>query len=243
MSSANATVATARIARTRFARRTGSACVRAPPLRTIARACTVSGLSVEAAYGSFRAAGMGRKYPSSARVAHAAAPSLLVEPPIEVQALEHELGGRCQPRCRLSGVQAPDGGSQLRDAGDQRGVVSRRDELADLGLEALLLEALDECGELADREVAVEDVRHGSCHELLDDAVLTRLVAQRLQLDLARRRGNHRAQVAYSRRGGGLGQANRTLQRRCPERLVVGDRHAHGDAGPLADFGGSARQL
>ena len=82
-------------------------------------------------------------------------------------------------------------------------------ELADLGLEALLLEAVDQRRELGEREVAVEDVDDRARHELLDHAVLARLVAERLELDLARGRGHDRRKVADARRGRRLVRAAR----------------------------------
>ncbi len=158
----------------------------------------------------------------SARVADAAGPAVLVEPPVQVQTLQDELDAAGDGGRRLPHLQAADGAAQLGDLLNERAVGARRHVLADLG-RGPRLEALDERRHLREGEVAVEDVERGAGEELLDDAVLSLLIAQRLELDLPGCRGDDRGQVADPRRGGCLAQANGALERHGGERLGVGD--------------------
>ncbi len=71
----------------------------------------------------------------------------------------------------------------------------------------------------------------------LDDPLLGRFVAGGLELDLADRRGDDRAEVRDARRADRLAEADRPLERGRLEHLGIGDRDADADPGSLADLG------
>jgi hypothetical protein len=70
----------------------------------------------------------------------------------------------------------------------------------------------------------------GATQQPIDDALLRRIVTQRLELHLARGRGDDRAQVADARRCGRLAQLQGTPGGVGEQRLQVRDADPHADA-------------
>ena len=79
--------------------------------------------------------------------------------------------------------------------------------------------------------------------EPLDDPVLGRLVARRLELDLADGRGDDGAQVRHARRADRLAEADRPLERGRLEHLGIRDRDPDAHPRPLADLRGAAGKV
>ena len=112
---------------------------------------------------------------------------------------------------------------QLEDAGppDRLGepgylarpadVLGRMDPIAGLEGQALL-ERLDQRLQFLDRDAPVERRIHGFGDQALDDALLGRLVADRLELDLAGRRGDDAPRSLI--RGAAAGSPRRTARLR-----------------------------
>src|SRR5947209_4546555 len=162
--------------------------------------------------------------------------TLFVELAVEVQSLEDELDRR-RDRGRIAG------GAELADralhAGDLQRllhVLLARERRRDVHRRAAL-EGGEERVELDERERAVEDVEDRALHEAIDDPLL-RDLADRFKLDLAGGRRHHGREVADAGHDRGLAVAERALQCRRHEVLVVRDGDAYGDAGPLRDLGG-----
>ena len=74
--------------------------------------------------------------------------------------------------------------------------------------------ASDDVVEIVDVDAPAERREQRLRDQPLDDPLLGRLVADRLQLDLADRRGDDRAQVGDARRGHGLAEPDGAAQRR-----------------------------
>ena len=129
----------------------------------------------------------------------------------------------------------------------QRHVLARRRAIAGLHREPVL-ERLDDTFQILDRDVPVERRVERLGDEPLDDPLLGRLVAGRLELDLADRRGDDRAEVGHAGRRDRLAESDGALERGGLEHLGVRHRDAHADPGALADLrpsggrGGSARR-
>ena len=82
--------------------------------------------------------------------------------------------------------------------------------------------------------------------EPLDDPLLGRLLACRLELDLAGRRGDHGTEIGHPRRRQLLAEPDRALESRGADDLEVRYRDPDADARPLGDLGrppGEVRQL
>ena len=106
-----------------------------------------------------------------------------------------------------------------------------------------VLERDDDVVEVVDLDPPTERRVERLRDQSLDDALLGRLVADRLQLDLADRRCDHGAQVRHARRGHGLAETDRPPERCGLEDLRVGDGDPDAHAGPLADLGRATRQV
>ena len=126
---------------------------------------------------------------------------------MQVQALEQQLDGRCDERRllravgRVERVHAHDSVAQPGDLAHRPHVVARRDQLAGFDHQALL-KGVEDGLELVERRDPVERGEHRLGHEALDDPLLGRVLACRLDLDLARRRGEHRGARPGRRRRG-----------------------------------------
>ena len=103
-------------------------------------------------------------------------------------------------------------------------------------------ERLEQLPERADLEVAVEDGEHGLLGEPLDHLALVP-VPRRLELDLAGRGRERRAEIRDPRHGHRLAEPHGPAERVRDQVLVVRDRHAHADPAALADLRAPAGEM
>ena len=149
----------------------------------------------------------------------------------QVQALEQELDRRRDDRRLLGAVghveraEPADRLGQARAPRASSATYSRDGVRSPVSTVKPVLERLDDAVEVVERHVPVERRVQRLGDEPLDDPLLGRLVADRLELDLADGRGDDGAQVA-TRAARATGSPSRTarLSAAASQHLGVGDR-------------------